>query len=596
MKPEAVLKKYFGYESFREGQKELITHILQGQDVLGIMPTGAGKSICYQVPAVMLEGITLVISPLISLMKDQVTTLNQAGIRAAYLNSSLTYAQYKKALQLARQYTYKIIYVAPERLLSEDFLSFAKTMHIAMVCVDEAHCVSQWGQDFRPHYLEIQDFITQLKQRPVVSAFTATATSQVKADIQTFLCLHNPYCMSTGFNRENLYFGVERVKNKYAYVQSYVKQHREETGIIYCLSRKLVEEVCERLCQDGFAATRYHAGLSDAERMQNQDAFLYDQKTIMVATNAFGMGIDKSNVRYVLHYNMPKNMESYYQEAGRAGRDGEPAACILLYSGQDVRLNQFLIEQSMQEDIEEALREELLQKDKERLKAMTFYCTIPGCLRHYMLAYFGEDSAATCDNCGNCHTQYEEQDVSEEARILLTCVEESGQRFGMSMILDIVKGSGNARIRSYHLDRLSSYGKLKTATKTFLHQVMEHLLVEGYLSRSSDGYSVLSLSYTKSLGNEPIIMQIAKERKQEVQVAAHKQQELFELLRITRMQLARKAHVPPYIVCSDKTLDDLCAKLPQTREELLQVAGIGEAKVEKYGAAFLQVITAYKQA
>lgn len=592
-----VLKKYFGYESFREGQQELITNILEHHDVLGIMPTGAGKSICYQVPAVMLEGITLVISPLISLMKDQVGTLNEAGIRAAYLNSSLSYAQYRKALSLARGYTYKIIYVAPERLMSDDFLSFAKEMKISMVCVDEAHCVSQWGQDFRPHYLQIREFLKEMPQRPIVSAFTATATTQVKEDILQLLDMKDPYTITTGFDRKNLYFAVEKPKDKYQALLHYVKQHTEDAGIVYCLSRKTVEEVCDHLCADGFAATRYHAGLSDAERMNNQDDFIYDRKTIMVATNAFGMGIDKSNVRFVVHFNMPKNMESYYQEAGRAGRDGEQADCILLYSGKDVRLNQFLIEQgSGHEDMEEAVRMELQQKEKERLKSMTFYCTIPSCLRHYMLKYFGEESDGFCGSCSNCLTQYEECDIRMEASRLVECIRHSGERFGKTMIVDIVKGSANAKIKSYHLDRNPAYGALKDSSRNHLYEILQHLLFQGILKQSEDGYSILSIDQEELLHTgKPLMMKIVKEKQVQKPVAQTYggDNRLFELLRICRSQLARKAHVPPYMVFSDKTLHDMCAKVPHTREEMLEVSGVGEVKYDKYGEAFLKVIASF---
>lgn len=597
MKDYEVLKKYFGYESFREGQQELITNILEHHDVLGIMPTGAGKSICYQVPAVMLEGITLVISPLISLMKDQVGTLNEAGIRAAYLNSSLSYAQYRKALSLARGYTYKIIYVAPERLMSDDFLSFAKEMKISMVCVDEAHCVSQWGQDFRPHYLQIREFLKEMPQRPIVSAFTATATAQVKEDILQLLDMKEPYTITTGFDRKNLYFAVEKPKDKYQALLHYVKQHTEDAGIVYCLSRKTVEEVCDRLCADGFAATRYHAGLSDAERMNNQDDFIYDRKTIMVATNAFGMGIDKSNVRFVVHFNMPKNMESYYQEAGRAGRDGEQADCILLYSGKDVRLNQFLIEQgSGHEDMEEAVRMELQQKEKERLKSMTFYCTIPSCLRHYMLKYFGEESDGFCGSCSNCLTQYEECDIRMEASRLVECIRHSGERFGKTMIVDIVKGSANAKIKSYHLDRNPAYGALKDSSRNHLYEILQHLLFQGILKQSEDGYSILSIDQEELLHTgKPLMMKIVKEKQVQTPVAQTYggDNRLFELLRICRSQLARKAHVPPYMVFSDKTLHDMCAKVPHTREEMLEVSGVGEVKYDKYGEAFLKVIASF---
>lgn len=597
MKDYEVLKKYFGYESFREGQQELITNILERHDVLGIMPTGAGKSICYQVPAMMLEGITLVISPLISLMKDQVGTLNEAGIRAAYLNSSLSYAQYRKALSLARGYTYKIIYVAPERLMSDEFLSFAKEMKISMVCVDEAHCVSQWGQDFRPHYLHIREFLKEMPQRPIVSAFTATATTQVKEDILQLLDMKDPYTITTGFDRKNLYFAVEKPKDKYQALLHYVKQHTEDAGIVYCLSRKTVEEVCDRLCADGFAATRYHAGLSDAERMNNQDDFIYDRKTIMVATNAFGMGIDKSNVRFVVHFNMPKNMESYYQEAGRAGRDGEQADCILLYSGKDVRLNQFLIEQgSGHEDMEEAVRMELQQKEKERLKSMTFYCTIPSCLRHYMLKYFGEESDGFCGSCSNCLTQYEECDIRMEASRLVECIRHSGERFGKTMIVDIVKGSANAKIKSYHLDRNPAYGSLKDSSRNHLYEILQHLQFQGILKQSEDGYSVLSIHQEELLPTDgPLIMKIVKEKQVQTPVVQTDSGDnrLFELLRICRSQLARKAHVPPYMVFSDKTLHDMCAKAPHSREEMLGVSGVGEVKYDKYGEAFLKVIASF---
>ena len=597
MKDYEVLKKYFGYESFREGQQELITNILERHDVLGIMPTGAGKSICYQVPAVMLEGITLVISPLISLMKDQVGTLNEAGIRAAYLNSSLSYAQYRKALSLARGYTYKIIYVAPERLMSDEFLSFAKEMKISMVCVDEAHCVSQWGQDFRPHYLHIREFLKEMPQRPIVSAFTATATTQVKEDILQLLDMKDPYTITTGFDRKNLYFAVEKPKDKYQALLHYVKQHTEDAGIVYCLSRKTVEEVCDRLCADGFAATRYHAGLSDAERMNNQDDFIYDRKTIMVATNAFGMGIDKSNVQFVVHFNMPKNMESYYQEAGRAGRDGEQADCILLYSGKDVRLNQFLIEQgSGHEDMEEAVRMELQQKEKERLKSMTFYCTIPSCLRHYMLKYFGEESDGFCGSCSNCLTQYEECDIRMEASRLVECIRHSGERFGKTMIVDIVKGSANAKIKSYHLDRNPAYGSLKDSSRNHLYEILQHLQFQGILKQSEDGYSVLSIHQEELLPTDgPLMMKIVKEKQVQNPVVQTDSGDnrLFELLRICRSQLARKAHVPPYMVFSDKTLHDMCAKAPHSREEMLGVSGVGEVKYDKYGEAFLKVIASF---
>lgn len=412
-----VLKEYFGYEAFRMGQEELIDSILQGKDALGIMPTGAGKSICFQVPAVLLEGITLVISPLISLMKDQVTTLNQAGIPAAFLNSSLSSRQYSLALQYAREGRYKIIYVAPERLTTREFLKFAHESKISMISVDEAHCVSQWGQDFRPSYLKIKEFIYLLPSRPIISAFTATATEEVREDIIQILQLNKPRVTTTGFDRPNLFFAVRKPSNKYTEVLKIVKAHSGESGIIYCATRKNVEEVCKNLNADGYKATRYHAGLSDQERQNNQEAFVYDKKSIMVATNAFGMGIDKSNVSFVIHYNMPKNLESYYQEAGRAGRDGENAECILLYHGQDVITNQFLIEHGNEnEELDEEASRLVKEKDRERLKVMTYYCHTRDCLREYILHYFDDKSKSSCDYCSNCMKTFEEIDITEIAK------------------------------------------------------------------------------------------------------------------------------------------------------------------------------------
>ena len=599
MTPNDVLSKYFGYKEFREGQKELITHILAKKDVLGIMPTGAGKSICYQVPAVMLEGITLVISPLISLMKDQVQTLNQIGIRAAYLNSSLTYLQYKKAISLARQYTYKIIYVAPERLLSEEFLSFAKSMNISMVCVDEAHCVSQWGQDFRPHYLQIQDFLKALPKRPIVSAFTATATSVVKEDILRLLDMHDPYTITTSFDRKNLTFVVEKPKDKYKMLVKYLKKYKGQAGIIYCLSRKSVEEVCEQLKKDGYRATRYHAGLSDEERMKNQDDFIYDKKSIMVATNAFGMGIDKSNVRFVIHYHMPKNMESYYQEAGRAGRDGEKADCILFYSGKDVHLNQFLIEHgSGHEDMDETMLAELMQKEKERLKSMVFYCTISSCLRHYMLKYFGEESNGYCGNCGNCLTKYEQINVCEEAKQVISCIKDSGQRFGKSMICDILRGSEGAKIKRYQLNTISSYGSLKKYPRNHIYDVIQLLLLKGILTQSDDGYSVLTIQQEDALENvTELFMNVVIERQEFITERKEPEEDpnLFEELRKLRLHLARQRAIPPYLIFSDKTLHDMCKKKPTSKKEMLAVSGVGEVKFQTYGKTFMELIRTYTE-
>ncbi len=409
-----VLKKYFGYDSFRSGQETVIDAVLDGQDVFGIMPTGAGKSMCYQIPALMLSGITLVISPLISLMKDQVAALNQAGVYAAYLNSSLTQGQYLKALQFAKNGKYKIIYVAPERLLTESFLDFAVHADISFISVDEVHCVSQWGQDFRPSYLKIVDFVQKLKKRPVLGAFTATATAEVRNDVMKILQLKEPKIVTTGFDRENLSFFVKHAKDRKAALFAILREHYDESGIIYCITRKLVEEVYGLLADRGIEAAKYHAGMTDEERVRNQDAFTSDRVRIMVATNAFGMGIDKPDVRFVIHYNMPKNMESYYQEAGRAGRDGEKSACYLIYNPQDVHTNRYFIENNREnEELDKVQLEQVLEKDRERLKQMTFYCHTRYCYRKYMLNYFGEKADSFCGNCGNCLKQLEAQEYQQ---------------------------------------------------------------------------------------------------------------------------------------------------------------------------------------
>ena len=460
-----VLKQTFGYTSFREGQERLVDSTLSGRDVLGIMPTGAGKSICFQVPALMFPGITIVISPLISLMKDQVTALNAAGIHAAYINSSLTEGQFYKAMEYARKGRYKIIYAAPERLMTESFLALAQEVPISMVAVDEAHCISQWGQDFRPSYLKIVDFIQQLPVRPVLAAYTATATKAVKEDILCILGLQNPDVLVTGYDRKNLYFAVEKPKNKKDALLEYLRKNPEKSGIIYCNTRKNVEEVHHHLVQAGYPAVRYHAGLLEEEKQQNQEDFIYDVMPIMVATNAFGMGIDKSNVRFVIHYNMPKDLESYYQEAGRAGRDGEPGECILYYAGQDVKTNEFLIEQQMEnQELEREEQELIRERNYERLRKMTFYCFTSECLRDYILRYFGEYGRTYCGNCRNCLTEFQDVDVTEEAKGILNLVVSSGQRYGIQAVVDAVHGSDSAKVRQFRLSENPYYGVLKDRT------------------------------------------------------------------------------------------------------------------------------------
>ena len=604
MTKEEILRQYYGYEAFRSGQAELIEAVLAGRDVFGIMPTGAGKSICYQVPALMLPGITLVISPLISLMKDQVTALNQIGVHAAYLNSSLTPGQYRKALELARGGRYKIIYVAPERLMTDGFLDFALHTELSLVSVDEAHCVSQWGQDFRPSYLKIVDFLHSLARRPVVAAFTATATRQVRDDIVRILELDRPVALTTGFDRKNLFFGVRQPRDKMGEVLKLLSEHRGESGIIYCATRKSVEEVCDRLIREGIKATRYHAGLSDEERTKNQEDFIYDAQPVMVATNAFGMGIDKSNVRYVIHYNMPKNMESYYQEAGRAGRDGVPADCILLYGGQDVVTNQYFIEHAREnEELSDRELEIVKEQDRERLKKMTFYCFTEDCLRGYMLRYFGEQAAGSCGNCSNCIGEFTELDVTDTALAMMKCVYESGSRFGAQAILDCLRGSSSQKIRRFGLDKNPCYGCCKDVTIHRLRQILNRLYVLEYLRQEGEPYPILAMTQKgreSVLGDVPIRVTIQIPTEKLVQQrrkkgagytpAAEADEGLFAGLKRLRLALARENGVPPYIIFSDRTLTDMCRKLPRTKEEMLQVTGVGEVKFERFGEKFLEEI------
>lgn len=604
---QQYLKQYFGYDTFREGQEQLIDAILSGQDALGIMPTGAGKSLCYQIPALVMGGITLVVSPLISLMKDQVTSLNQAGIHAAYLNSSLTSNQYFKALGLAKQGRYPIIYVAPERLLTESFLDFALEADIRMVAVDEAHCVSQWGQDFRPSYLKITEFIERLPKRPVISAFTATATAQVRDDIIEILKLQNAKIMTTGFDRSNLFFAVQTPKDKYRAALEFIRAHEKESGIIYCLTRKVVEEVCEKLMKDGFSVTRYHAGLSDEERRKNQDDFIFDRCRIMVATNAFGMGIDKSDVRYVIHYNMPKNMESYYQEAGRAGRDGEAAQCLLLYSGQDVVTNQLFIENNRDNlELDEETRLLVQERDRERLRRMTFYCFTNECLRAYILRYFGEYGANYCGNCSNCLTEFEETDITEEAEAMIRCVKACSQRYGITVILDTLRGANTAKIRQYRMEENPCYGICGKVPIYRLRQIFNYLLMQGYLRLTDEEYTLVKLtekseellsegiSVTMKMAKEPSKKQSEKKQKKprtSAQIMGETDESVFEHLRSLRTEIAREERIPPYMVFSDKTLVHMCILNPRTKEEMLRVNGVGENKYKKYGERFIKALS-----
>lgn len=603
-----ILKTYFGYDSFREGQELLIDSILAGRDALGIMPTGAGKSLCYQIPALLLPGITLVVSPLISLMKDQVQALNQAGIHAAYINSSLSENQISKALKLALAGQYKIIYVAPERLETAGFLTFALHTEISMVTVDEAHCISQWGQDFRPSYLKIIRFIQQLKTRPIVSAFTATATALVKDDILCILGLLNPRVLVTGFDRKNLFFSVEKPGKKDAFLLEYIRAHPGESGILYCATRKNVEKVHTLLLRAGLPATRYHAGLTPQERKENQEDFIYDRTPIMVATNAFGMGIDKSNVRYVIHYNMPQSMENYYQEAGRAGRDGEAAECILLYSPQDVMINRFLIENK--EVNPEYGPDELLaiqEQDEKRLNAMNYYCLTADCLRAYILRYFGEHRAAACGHCSNCQREYQTVNRTEEGKKIIACIQECRGRYGLNVIAGTLCGLNTAKLREYQVLSKESYGALKDLSEAEVKRIIQHMIFEEILCTTKDKYALLKLTPKASFvqnGELPLLMKLPKNPSRETAAQKKKPSQsrrksdilntkglnLFDRLRELRLAIAKEEGLPPYIIFSDKTLIDMCVKLPFTKEEMLNVTGVGENKYGKYGLRFQEEI------
>ena len=603
-----TLKYYFGYDSFRDGQENIINAILSGRDILAIMPTGAGKSICYQVPALMLPGITIVISPLISLMQDQVKSLNEAGIHAAYINSSLSENQISKALSLAAQGHYKIIYVAPERLESSEFIWFAMNVEISMVTVDESHCISQWGQDFRPSYLKIVSFIEQLKKRPIVSAFTATATEEVKDDILCTLGLNNPVTVITGFDRANLYYRVEHIKRKNDFITDYVKQHKNESGIIYCATRKNVDAVYELLFKNGVSVARYHAGMSNADRKNSQDDFIYDRASVIVATNAFGMGIDKSNVRYVIHYNMPQSMENYYQEAGRAGRDGEPSQCILLFSAQDIMINRLLLENKDFSEISDEDAELVRERDAHRLRVMEMYCRGTGCLRNYILNYFGETTDTQCDNCGNCHRDYKQQDMTAQAKWVITCVAETRGSYGLNIVLGTLMGANRARIRELGTNNYKSYGALKEYTEDEIRDLIMLLIDDGYLIQTEGRYSVIKIGNgierLRDDGNRIVVRKYdEKEPERKKQTGAKRKKtdeltsegyDLFEKLRALRLEIAREESMPPYIIFSDKTLIDMCVKKPTNKEEMLNVSGVGEHKFAKYGERFIEAICKIK--
>lgn len=583
-KARQILQKFYGYEDFRPGQKKVVDSLLNKNDTVAIMPTGAGKSICFQIPALLFEGVTLVISPLISLMKDQVDSLRQLGIAAVYINSSVSKAQLYKDLQDISAGFYKIIYIAPERLTSEYLPDSFKNLNISMVAVDEAHCLSQWGHDFRPSYRNILNFTNSLRIKPIISAFTATATPEVKTDIINLLGLKQPNVFVTGFDRPNLYFSVLRGEVKDKFVIDYVKKHQDEAGIIYVGTRKDVDALQVLLEIKGIKAGRYHAGMTDEERNQMQEDFLYDNLSVMVATNAFGMGIDKPNVRYVIHYNMPKNMEAYYQEAGRAGRDGLSGNCILLYSPQDTQLQKFLISKSTESEIRQQL-------EYKRLQSMVDYCHTPQCLRAFILHYFGEfDVEEHCDNCSNCKLEGELIDITIDAQKVLSCVYRMHERFGVKMIAEVLKGSKSAKVKQFNFERLSTYGLMKERKLKVISDLILRLSAMQYLDITESQYPVVTLnelSWQVLRGQKKVWQKMVIVKK------AKAKGELFEALRSLRKELATKEKLPPYMIFSDATLTQMATDKPTDLELMKNIRGVGEFKLQKYGEEFLTVIKSY---
>ena len=607
-----LLKQYFGHEAFRDGQKPLIDALLARRDALGVMPTGAGKSVCYQLPAMMLPGTTVVVSPLISLMKDQVAALTAMGISAACINSMLSSVEYAQTLYQAESGAYKVLYVAPERLLTVDFQRLCRAIQIPLVAVDEAHCVSQWGQDFRPSYLDIPRFIDGLPQRPVVGAFTATATDAVKADIVKLLALRDPLCVTTGFDRPNLFFDVKMPRDKFGWALDFIRRHEGRSGIVYCATRKAVDQTCLKLVQHGISATRYHAGLPDDERRQNQEDFVYDRRRVMVATNAFGMGIDKSNIGFVLHYNMPKDVESYYQEAGRAGRDGTAAECVLLFSAGDVQTAKYLINVSSEnEALSEAERQSVYRRDMERLRRMTDYCKTSGCYRHFLLHYFGEIGPERCGNCGNCTSERRQVDITVQAQKILSGVARVERRYpgslGTTLIIRMLRGSREQRVQQLGLDALSTYGVMADTDRSKIRDYIDALVEQGYLLQTTGSFPVLQTTErTRAVLRGEVRVSFA-EREERAGTAPRRNagsrgqapsapdNSLYEALRSLRAELAKAEGVPAYVVFSNATLADMAVKRPENMDEFLEVSGVGEYKAARYGKAFLKAIREWEE-
>lgn len=581
-----LLQQYYGYPSFRPGQEAIIDSILTGHDTLGIMPTGGGKSICYQIPALLMPGLTVVISPLISLMKDQVDALNELGIAAAYINSTLSGREVAQRMNSAREGELKLLYIAPERLESELFLSELQLLNVSMIAVDEAHCISQWGHDFRTSYLAIPRLLDQLPVRPRITAFTATATSEVTRDILRLLHIDPHHVFVTGFNRENLTFSILRGVNKQDFLDDFLRRHADQAGIIYAATRKEVDALHEHLLKKGIAVGKYHAGLSDEEKSRAQDQFLYDDLRVLVATNAFGMGIDKSNVRYVVHHNMPKNMESYYQEAGRAGRDGEPSECWLLYHPQDVLVQKFLIEQST--------AEERKGQEYKKLQNMVDFCHTTRCLRNYILDYFDDAPMEPCGKCTNCVDDSELRDITVEAQKIFSCVKRMKERFGTTLVAQVLKGSANKKVKQFGFEKLPTYGLMKEYKEKEIVDLMHVLTAEGYLGLTEGKFPVVQLS-AKSVpvlqGKEQVMQKVRLVQ----EVAAKPDDSLFALLRELRKEISQEERVPPYIIFSDSTLREMSEKRPLDAAAMLRVKGVGEAKFQKYGERFLGLLREYAE-